>query len=145
MEHASNASPARMPVAHAPIGDYMSASPVCIASHRTLAEAWAMMQQEQIRHLPVLEGGVVAGMISQRDLGLLEAQRPEQLDQVRVEDAMSDEPYVVGPQVPLHSVIATMATLKIGSAIVVEHGKVVGVFTTTDVIALLRRVLESGS
>jgi acetoin utilization protein AcuB len=103
------------------------------------------MQHEHVRHLPVLEGGVVAGMISQRDIGLLETNEPKLLTDISVEEAMSGEPYIVGPDVPLHSVIATMHAHKIGSAIVVEQGTVLGVFTTTDAIALLRDVLAGAS
>ena len=134
-----------MQLAQAPIRRYMTESPACIASHRTLADAWSLMQTSHVRHLPVLEGGVVAGMISQRDLGLLEANRPEKLSDLTVEEAMSGEPYIVGPDAPLQSVIGTMHAHKIGSAIVVDQGKVLGVFTTTDAIALLQEVLAGAS
>jgi acetoin utilization protein AcuB len=88
---------------------------------------------------------VVAGMISQRDLGLLEANKPERLTDIKVEEAMSGEPYIVSPDAPLQAVIGTMHAHKIGSAIVVDQGKVLGVFTTTDAIALLREVLASAA
>lgn len=123
----------------------MTASPACIASHRTLADAWSAMQREHVRHLPVLEGGVVVGMISQRDLGLLGAQVPGKLADIRVEEAMSSDPYIVASEAPLHAVIGTMAARRIGAAIVVERGDVQGVFTTTDAITVLRELLESAA
>lgn len=120
----------------------MTTSPACIASHRTLADAWSVMQREHVRHLPVLEGGAVVGMISQRDLGLLGAQVPGKLADLRVEEAMSSDPYIVSAEVPLRAVVGTMATRRIGAAIVVDNGEVQGVFTTTDAITVLREVLE---
>jgi len=92
--------------------------------------------------LPVLEGGTVVGMISQRDLGLLGTQAPAQLSELRVEEAMSGDPYLVAPSAPLRAVVETMAARRIGAAIIVEHGKVQGVFTTTDVLAILAGVLD---
>lgn len=124
-----------------PIQRYMSSAPVCIAAHRTLAEAWSTMQRERIRHLPVLEGGMIVGVLSERDLALLGGPRPERLQDVRIEDAMSGEPFLVEPEVPLRSVIKGMRSQRVGSAVVVEQGKVVGVFTTTDALALLHEAL----
>lgn len=124
-----------------PIQRFMSQTPVCIASHRTLAEAWSTMQRERIRHLPVLEGGRIVGVLSERDLALLSGPRPERLQDVRIEDAMSGDPYLVEPHVPLRDVISGMRGRRVGSAIVVEHGKVSGVFTTTDALALLHDTL----
>jgi CBS domain-containing protein len=132
-------------IGDAPISDYMTPSPACIAAHRTLADAWQAMQHEHVRHLPVLDGGAVVGMISQRDLGLLGAGSATRLEDVRVADAMSGDPYVVAPRVSLRVVIDQLNAQKIGSAIVVDKGRVLGVFTTTDALALLRRMLDATS
>lgn len=128
-----------------PIRMLMTASPACIAAHRTLADAWTTMQREHVRHLPVLAGGVVVGMISQRDLGLLGTQAPAKLGDVRIEEAMSSEPYLVAPDTPLRSVVRTMSARRLGAAIVVEHGVVQGVFTTTDALAVLQGLLEGSA
>ncbi len=128
-----------------PIRSLMTASPACIAAHRTLADAWSEMQRERVRHLPVLEGGVIVGMISQRDLGLLGAQVPGKLADIRVEEAMSSDPYIVSADAPLRAVVGTMAARRIGAAIIVERGDVSGVFTTTDAVGVLQKLLEGGA
>lgn len=138
--HLSHAFEAQL--GETPIRMLMSASPACIAGHRTLADAWSLMQEQHVRHLPVLEGGVVVGMISQRDLGLLGARAPARLSDLRVDEAMSGEPYIVSPEAPLRSVVNTLSTRRLGAAIVVEHGQVQGVFTTTDTLSILRDLLE---
>lgn len=125
-----------------PVRALMTRSPACIAAHRSLADAWQMMQRERVRHLPVLDGGTVVGMISQRDLGLLGSQVPARLNEVAIQEAMSGEPYVVGPSTSVRAVVGTMCAQRLGAAIVVDGGYVVGVFTTTDALALLSRLLD---
>jgi acetoin utilization protein AcuB len=122
---------------------YMSAAPVTIAPERTLAAAHRLMREHGIRHLPVVDGGRLVGLLSQRDLYLLETLASVDPAAETVGEAMSAEPYAVGPDAPLERVAATMAKRRIGSAVVLEHGAVVGLFTTTDALlaltALIRR------
>jgi acetoin utilization protein AcuB len=132
-------------IGDAPISSHMTSSPACIGAHRSLADAWQTMLHEHVRHLPVLQGGQVVGMVSQRDLGLLGAPRAQERLDMRVEEAMSSDPYVVGPSTALRVVIEEMNVRRIGSAIVADGGSVIGVFTTTDAIALLSRLLESSA
>jgi acetoin utilization protein AcuB len=55
---------------------------------------------------------------------------------------MSQEPYTVPPEAPLGDVVRTMATERYGAALVVDHGKVVGIFTAIDAMRLLADVFE---
>lgn len=128
-----------------PIRAFMSRSAACIASHRSLSDAFRTMQRERVRHLPVLEGGEVVGMISQRDLGLLGTKAPARMDELAVEEAMTAEPYIVGPDTAVRIVVQTMSSQRLGSAIVVDGGHVIGVFTTTDALALLSGLLKAGA
>ena len=54
---------------------------------------------------------------------------------------MTPEPFIVEAGADLKQVVETMATRKLGSAIVVEGSKVFGIFTTTDALHLLLRHL----
>ncbi len=109
---------------------YMSYAPHTIGQKQTLATAHDMMREHRIRHLPVLEGGQLVGLISQRDLSLVESLKDVDPEQVCVEDAMSQTVYHVSPEAPLDEVAAEMAEHKYGSAVVMSNGKVVGMFTT---------------
>ncbi len=51
---------------------------------------------------------------------------------VLVSEAMTQDPYVVSPDAALDEVVSTMGESKIGSAVVTQNGKVVGIFTTVD-------------
>lgn len=88
-------------------------------------------------HLPVLEHGELVGIVSERDLRFLERVAAKDVDLDRVEDAMSQEAYVVGPDEPIENVAATMADRRFGCAVVVERGRVIGIFTTTDALDLI--------
>ncbi len=120
---------------------YMSLRPVTIGSDRTLADAHQAMRERGIRHLPVVEGGKLVGIVSQRDLYLLGTLRGVDTRLERVSEAMSRDPYTVDPDEPLEDVARVMAQRKYGSALVVERGTVVGVFTTVDALRALAGVL----
>ena len=50
------------------VKDIMTTRVVCVAPERTVEECMALMTQNHIRHLPVVENGRLAGIISERDL-----------------------------------------------------------------------------
>ncbi|WP_373048790.1 CBS domain-containing protein [Vulgatibacter sp.] len=121
---------------------WMTPNPWTVGKDQTLAVAHRLMRQHEIRHLPVLHGGALVGLVSQRDLHLIETLQDVQQDAVPVEDAMSPEVYAVAPGDDVAKVAAEMARRRLGSAVVVEKGKVVGLFTTTDALLLLAEVLR---
>jgi acetoin utilization protein AcuB len=123
------------------IRDYMSASPHTIGSEQPLSRAHEVMRENKVRHLPVLHGGQLAGMVTVRDLHLVETLKDVDPETVKVEEAMTPNPYVVSPTVSLKQVADEMAVRKLGSAIVVDAGKVVGVFTTVDALRALSEAL----
>ena len=108
-----------------------------------MAVAHRIMRDNHIRHLPVLRDGTVAGMVSDRDLHLIETLKDVDPREVQVSEAMSQDPYVVPPDAPLDEVVRTMAEKKYGSAIVVQSQKVVGIFTTVDVCRAFAELLHT--
>jgi acetoin utilization protein AcuB len=125
------------------IQKYMTTAPHSIGVEQTLAHAHEVLRQHHIRHLPVLEGGKLVGMLTQRDLALVETLKDVDPRNVKVEDAMSTEVYTVSPEAALDEVVGEMAEKKYGSAVVVSNQKVVGIFTTVDVCAALADLLHS--
>jgi acetoin utilization protein AcuB len=119
------------------IGKYMSKSPHTIGQEQPLSIAHEVMRQHNVRHLPVLEGGKLVGVLSQRDLHLIETLRDVDPATTTVDEAMTADVYITGPDAPLDEVATHMAEHKYGSAIVVERGKVIGLFTTVDALTAL--------
>src|SRR5687767_5948785 len=115
------------------IQKYMTTSPHSIGVDQTLAQAHAFLKEHQIRHLPVLSGGTLVGILTDRDLSLIESLRNVDPKQVTVEEAMTSSVYSVSPEAMLDEVVGTMSEKKYGSAVVMQNGKVVGMFTTVDV------------
>lgn len=126
------------------IDQYMTACPHSIGVDQTLAVAHRLMRTYKIRHLPVLTGGRLVGVVTDRDLKLMETLRDVDPEEVPVEDAMSAEPYAVEPGTPLDAVAAEMAERKYGCAIIMQSDKVVGIFTAIDACATLAELLRSG-
>jgi acetoin utilization protein AcuB len=99
------------------------------------------MLRKEIRHLPVVRGSELVGILSDRDLNLVQTLAHARPEEITVEDAMTPNPYVVAPETPLTEVGNVMAKRKIGSAVVVDRGKVAGVFTVTDALHALVEIL----
>ncbi|MCL2724247.1 MAG: CBS domain-containing protein [Polyangiaceae bacterium] len=125
------------------IQKHMTTSPHSIGVDQTVAKAHDMMREHGIRHLPVLAGGKLVGILTDRDLHLVESLKDVDANTLRVEDAMAGVVYSVEPETPLDEVVATMAEHKYGSAVVMQNGKVVGIFTTVDVCRTLAELLHS--
>jgi acetoin utilization protein AcuB len=122
---------------------YMTTSPHSIGLAQSLEHAHKVMREHRIRHLPVLDGSTLYGVISDRDLHLIETLRDVDPKKVTVEEAMTPVVYTVSPDAPLDEVSKEMAEHKYGCAIVLDHGNVVGVFTTTDGMRALADLLET--
>jgi acetoin utilization protein AcuB len=100
------------------------------------------MRARHVRHLPVLEGGRLVGVVSERDLYLLETLRGVDPGKEPVSEAMTEQPYAVSPEAKVHDVVREMLGKKYGSAVVVERGKVAGIFTRSDALRALEGLLQ---
>lgn len=108
-----------------------------IGKNQSLETAHEMMRALGIRHLPVLDAGRVVGIVSQRDLYLIETMRDVDPRATQVEDAMSQDIYQVTADAPLRDVARAMMEHKYGSAIVMDGQRPIGIFTTIDALAAL--------
>jgi acetoin utilization protein AcuB len=122
------------------VAAWMTAQVHTIGDDQTLAEARDRMHHHDVRHLPVLHGGHLVGVVSTRDIALVEALPGVDITQVTVDEAMAEEPWTVTRDTSLAQVAGVMAERKLGTAIVVDSrdaDKVIGVFTTTDALRAL--------
>ncbi|MCC6649419.1 MAG: CBS domain-containing protein [Polyangiaceae bacterium] len=115
----------------------MSRDPHTIGRDQPMRAAYDLMRRHRIRHLPVLDGGRLVGVVSLGDLRLVETSGDVDPASVPVEEAMSAEPYAVPPDTPVAEVAEEMAARRYGCAIVVDGHAVVGVFTTIDALRAL--------
>lgn len=122
---------------------HMTTLPHSIGSDQTIGKAAAMMREYSFRHLPVLRGGRLLGILTDRDIKLIQSFEGVDAENLLVEEAMTEAPYTVSPEAPLDEVTAEMASKKYGSAVVVQNGKVVGIFTTVDACRALSELLQT--
>lgn len=108
------------------------------------SEAWLLMHREQIRHLVLVRDGLVAGVLSHRDLVC--AAIPENTDPT-VEELTAPRPLVVAPlQTPASELARVMVRLKIGCVPIVDPaGRAVSVVTRTDLLEGLIEALDRGA
>lgn len=121
---------------------YMTTIPYSIGPDQKLSLAHEVMREHRVRHLPVLVGGKLVGVLTDRDLHLIETLKDVDPRKVTVEEAMSQMPYTAGPDAPLDEVCAEMAEHKYGCAVIVHNDNVVGVLTTVDVCRALADLLR---
>lgn len=125
------------------IDRFMTRSVHTIGVKSPLMEAHRVMNENNIRHLPVLEGGRLVGLLSQRDLHLIETLKDVDPKEVSVEEAMSQDCYAVEAGTPLAQVAREMARHKYGSAVILRGAQLLGIFTTTDALRALMAVLPA--
>lgn len=125
------------------IQKFMTTQPHSIGREQPMAVAHKMMREHHFRHLPVLDAGKLVGILSDRDLHLIETLKDVDPEKVQVEDAMSTGVYAVEPDAPLDEVVAMMAEKKYGCAVVMQNQKLVGIFTTVDACRAFAELLHS--
>lgn len=127
------------------VGAIMTPQPVTIGRQELLATAHRLMRSHNIRHLPVLDHGDLVGILSQRDLLFLETLRGIDTDKDIVEDAMTMDTYAVAPDTPVATVARQMARKRYGCAVVMERGRVAGIFTATDALRIVAAVVPTAA
>lgn len=125
------------------IQKFMSNSPLTINCDLTLLHAKEFMQKHHIRHLPVLEGGALVGIISERDIDFLKGFEGVELKNEKISNAMTLEPCIVEASTHLDEVCKIMAQGKIGSVLVQDNKKLVGIFTWVDALNAMSELLHT--
>jgi len=98
------------------------------------------MRQYMVRHLPVMDGSVVVGVVSQRDLRLFAGADGDEARHTPVADIMTREVAAVAPETPVGLAAREMARTRTGSVLVERDGALLGIFTTTDALRVLARL-----
>lgn len=125
------------------VREIMMSSPVTLKSDDILGLADDIMTLGRIRHIPIVEGKRVVGVLSQRDLfrsalvkimGLKPSDQRALLKSVPIREAMSTPVITVLPDATVKQAARLMMERKIGCLPVVEGETLVGLVTETDVL-----------
>lgn len=124
------------------VGQYMSRNPVIIDGGLNLVDAYTRMFQREIRHLPVYVNNHLVGIISDRDLGHTMAVKGLDPQKTTIESVCTPNPFVVDPDHRLDQVVEIMAANKIGAALVMRDGQLLGIFSVIDALHALVALLH---
>jgi len=131
------------------VRDVMTAEATTLQRNDKLTLADDIMRLGRIRHLPVLdENGQLAGILTQRDLfrgalakalGYGERAQRQLMDTLVVKEVMTSDVITTTPDTPLTEAAQVLIERKIGCLPVVEAGRLVGIITEADFVALAAR------
>ncbi|MGE4131126.1 MAG: CBS domain-containing protein [Bdellovibrionales bacterium] len=125
------------------IQKYMTTLPHTIGADQPLAKAEEMMREYRVRHLPVLQAGQLVGILTDRDVKLVETFADVDPKTVKVEEAYSPDPYITSPDASLKDVCDHMAAKKFGCVLVCQNKKLVGIFTWIDALNAMGDLLDT--
>lgn len=124
------------------VQDLMQAPVLTATADQSLADTYAVMQEQRVRHLPVMQDAQLVGVITDRDLRLATSHlRGDPFDPgAAVADVMSQPPKMVGPLDPIEEAARLMRQHAIGCLPVVDGATLVGIVTGTDLLDALMRL-----
>ncbi len=123
------------------VEEVMTPDPVTLGPEATIREAYVIMSTRRFRHVPIVDGEALVGVISLTDIGKLGARVPQILAMV-LKDVMTTDVVTIDLQESVDKAAALMASRKIHSLCVMEDGKLVGILTTYDLLDALSRRLR---
>jgi len=127
------------------VGERMSRPPIIIGPEMSIHDALALFKKERIRRAPVIKGGKLVGIVSDKDL-LNASPSPATtlsvwemnylLSKLTVSEVMTKQVTTVAEDTPIEEAARIMADNKIGGLPVVKGSRVVGIITETDLFKL---------
>ena len=136
-------------------GDLMTPDPITVTAEASLAEAWDLMRLLNSRHIPVVEGRNLIGMVSDRDLsridmaGILANQGADALRAklaTPVVKIMSTDVISVDTEADLGEVVRLLIEHKVGALAVMRPGtrEIAGILSYIDVLKVVQSSLPNG-
>lgn len=128
------------------VADIMTTDVVTIEPNNSVATAIRLMRQGQLRRLPVVDNGLLVGIVTSGDLrritGLASILKDPSQDNflwrhIPVANVMNREIHSLSPDTSIAEAARLLVENKIGGLPVVDHGQLVGILTTSDLLQTL--------
>lgn len=128
------------------VREVMSDAPVTVGPEDSLQHALDLLDKYEIHALPVVDQGRLVGIVTDGDLNLLTPAYPLFRDQeeirltlrdLKIASAMTVDPVVISPQATLLEATRLLYERRIGSLLVAEGEKLVGILSVTDILRIV--------
>lgn len=117
------------------VRDLMTPDPLTRSSRTSVEELIGVMCERDVRHVPIVDGGKLVGIVSSKDTGRRGA---------AARDVMTRRPWTIRPDEKLEVAAAIMAVRKISALLVVDRSnRLLGILTTYDVLDAFARGLRA--
>jgi acetoin utilization protein AcuB len=134
------------------VRDYMMSALTTIPTDSSLLDAAVTMRRSAIRHLPIVDGERLVGIITERDVlrcspSLLSEITQDEYNAIfentPIARVMTRDPISVAPDSPIRDALAIMLDRKMGCLPVVDQGRLVGILTRSDLLNILMTLLPA--
>jgi acetoin utilization protein AcuB len=125
------------------VKDRMSKHPLTISANESISETHRYMQEQKVRHLPVMDKtGKMVGLVTDEDLLRAEPSAATSLsmweihsllDKVKTKDVMTRKVVTTTEDTPIEEAAHVMRDHKIGCLPVMRESKLIGIITETDI------------
>ena len=129
------------------VADWMTPKPITIDEDASIIEAIHLLKEKNIRRLPVMRKGKIAGVVTEKMLLTFSPGKSTSLDaweahyllsKTPVKRAMNPKPHVVTPDTDIRDAAKLLHDGKLNGVLVVnEKGDLIGIFTTTNALEAL--------
>ena len=125
------------------VRDRMTVAPYTIGPNDSLQAAIDIIRNHEIRELPVVQDGILIGIITDRDLRQMAPSYPFCRDEkeirhytenLKVFSAMTANPLTVSPDAPLVKAAKLLNTYRVTSLPVIDGERLAGIISVTDVL-----------
>ena len=132
--------------------DIMTENPVTTTELMSISEALGLLYELDVRHLPVVRGSELVGIVSDRDLrgftGLGDDSSIEALERARsskVGHFMNTDPVRVDTETSLREIVELMLLHRVGAVPVCDFdtGDLLGIVSYVDLLRVLQDTMDA--
>jgi acetoin utilization protein AcuB len=130
------------------VNEIMHTDVAALTPQASLRDVSDLMRDRDIRHIPIVEGGRIVGIVSDRDMrlyvaDLFESQGETSIEAARktltIRDVMQSKPVQVDPSADVSEVVDLLLEFRIGAVLVSDtQGALRGIVSYEDVLRAYR-------
>ena len=123
------------------VAEAMTKHPITVAPEQSIADAELMMRRGRFRHLPVVAGGQLVGVVTERDFHASMHDEDDVHRNRPVRTVMTRDVITVTPSDPVEQAARLMLENKVGCLPVMDGDALVGIITESDIFRAFVQVL----